>query len=299
MMTGARRIIERIKGTVMRRLFVAVLCLLGYATHTVAGEFDMPTLRGSSPFIPASPKYVRWSGAYVGGFVGGAQASVDFGNAAKELIASILRNTWIENEFNASDWSRLPNGGDRSSTQGGFIGYNTQWQDVVVGIEATYTRLSIAASSTDAITRVLTHNDFNYSVTVASSASYQLTDYGSLRVRAGWVVDQFLPYGTLGLAVGRGSYSRSATVSYPAPIYNLPPPTPPDQPPPTPPAFGPVSETQARTNAYIWGYAIGGGLDIAVLPHLFVRGEYEFVALPIAGMQMNLHNVRVGGALKF
>jgi opacity protein-like surface antigen len=34
-----------------------------------------------------------------------------------------------------------------------------------------------------------------------------LTDYGTARGRAGYVVGNFLPYGFIGMAVGRASYS--------------------------------------------------------------------------------------------
>lgn len=282
----------------MRR-WLFVLSLLGSTVQASAGDFDTPTLRGSSPFIPAAPTYMRWNGFYAGGFAGGASASADFGNATKSLVASILRETWLESEFHASDWPRLPNSGDRAGTVGGFIGYNTQWQDVVIGLEASYTKLSIATASFDSIGRIVTKDDFAYDVTVQSSAHYSLTDYGSLRVRAGWVLGQFMPFGALGVAVGRGSYSRSATVGYPTPTYTLAPPTPPDQPPPNPPAYGPVTQSESRKNVAIWGYSLGGGLDFAVMPNVFVRAEYEFVALPIAGMQMNLQNFRLGGGLKF
>ena len=41
------------------------------------------------------------------------------------------------------------------------------------------------------------------------------------------------------------------------------------------------------------------GMDVALFPNLFLRGEYEFVGLPIARMQMSLHNFRLGAGLKF
>jgi opacity protein-like surface antigen len=282
----------------MRRWFVA-LCLIGLTSTARAGEFELPTLRGTSEFVPASPRYFRWSGFYAGGQFGTTSASVDFGDAAKTLIETILRHTQLEEEFHPSEWSQLPNGGDRSNTMGGFVGFNTQWQDVILGIEANYNRLTLESSATDSISRIVTMSDFNYAVTVTSGATYQLTDYGSLRVRAGWVMGQFLPFAAVGVAAARGSYSRFASVSYPAPTYALAPPIPPESPPPTPPGFGPVSESQSRNNTIIWGYSLGGGLDFAIMPNMFVRAEYEFVALPIAGMQMNLQNVRVGGGLKF
>ena len=39
----------------------------------------------------------------------------------------------------------------------------------------------------------------------------RITDYGAARLRGGWVVGNFLPYATLGVAVGRANITRSAT----------------------------------------------------------------------------------------
>jgi opacity protein-like surface antigen len=272
---------------------------MGLATAASAGEYELPTLRGSSPFVPASPAYARWSGFYFGGHVGAAHANVNFGNAAGDLIANILRHTRLESEFHPSEWSNLPRGHDRSGMWGGFAGYNTQWEDAVIGVDATYNRLSLAASSTDAISRIVTMDDFNYAVTVISGANYSITDLATFRFRGGWAFGQFMPYATAGVAVARGSYFKFASVGYPEPTYALPPPIPPEQPPPTPPAFGPVTESSGRTNAYIFGYAFGGGADFAIMPNVFLRAEYEFVMLPVSGMKMQLHTGRVGGGIKF
>ena len=74
----------------MRRWFV-VLCLAGFVSQATAGEFELPTLRGSSPFIPAAPKYMRWDGFYVGGQLGAGSANIDFVGATESLIAHMLR----------------------------------------------------------------------------------------------------------------------------------------------------------------------------------------------------------------
>ena len=71
MMTVAREYLRESKGPSCAVVLV-VLCLLAFMTQTHAQEFDVPTLRGSSPFIPAAPKYTRWAGFYVGGQIGTA-----------------------------------------------------------------------------------------------------------------------------------------------------------------------------------------------------------------------------------
>jgi opacity protein-like surface antigen len=67
----------------------------------------------------------------------------------------------------------------------------------------------------------------------------------------------------------------------------------------TPPAFATHTATEIKKNALAFGYAIGAGVDVALMPNLFLRGEYEFVGLPISHMQISLHNFRVGAGLKF
>jgi outer membrane immunogenic protein len=49
--------------------------------------------------------------------------------------------------------------------------------------------------------------DVNTAVNVSASGNLDLTDYGTARGRAGYVVGNFLPYGFIGMAVGRASYS--------------------------------------------------------------------------------------------
>ena len=44
---------------------------------------------------------------------------------------------------------------------------------------------------------------------VNAAGSLDLTDYGEARFRAGYVVGNLLPYGFIGMAVGRASYSVS------------------------------------------------------------------------------------------
>jgi opacity protein-like surface antigen len=282
----------------MRRSLIA-LWLIVLMSNAFAQECELPTLRGSSPYVPEPPIYARWSGYYVGGQTGYAPAIVSFGASPSNLIADILRFTELENKFHPSEWPSLLQKRTSGSGFGGFVGYNSQWDSVILGVEANYNRLSISATSSDSITRIVTLADaFNYRVTVTSGASVHLDEYGTARVRAGYVMNQFLPYFTAGLALAPVTYSKFATVSYPTPVYSLPPPVPPDQPPPTPSAFS-ASKSEARSNALMVGWVAGVGMDVMLMPNVFLRGEYEFVSLPVSRMQMSLHNVHLGGGFKF
>jgi outer membrane immunogenic protein len=70
---------------------------------------------------------------------------------------------------------------------GAFLGYNVQWDQLVVGFDLAYKHPSFLDSST-------------------ALSTFKLVDYATLRGRAGYAFGQFLPYAVLGIAVGRFNY---------------------------------------------------------------------------------------------
>jgi outer membrane immunogenic protein len=282
----------------MRRWLVA-LCLLGSATHAVAGEFAVPTLRGSSPFIPAPATYTRWQGFYAGGQVGYAGATMDYKDATEELIAHVLRTTALENEQRPSQWGVLGTASNNGHSYGGFVGYNTQWQDAVLGIDLHYNRTNLFSNApVSPITRVTSAGGNTYLVTVDGDASMRITDYGAIRARAGWAFRNFLPFGTLGFAVGRADVTRSARVNgvenppagYPGvacdPLARC-----------TPFSF---SANDGRTGAFVYGWSAGLGMDVMLMQSLFVRAEYEFIQFgALQGIGGRVQTGRVGAGVKF
>ena len=137
---------------------------------------------------------------------------------------------------------------------------------------------------------------------LSASGNLNLTDFGTARGRAGYVIGNFLPYGFIGMAVGRASYSVSTLAD--------------------------VTKTQAKltsdyscagtgaqtatcqdflflnsagqNNALLWGYTVGAGLDWALTPNIFARGEFEFVQFaPISNIAVSVASGRVGAGFKF
>jgi outer membrane immunogenic protein len=282
----------------MRRWFVA-FCLLSFTSQASAGDFDVPTLRGSSPFIPAPAEYPRWGGFYVGGQVGHSSAVMNFAGATESLIAYMLRTTALENEQRPSEWDVLGKGHASSSNVGGFIGYNTQWQDAVVGIDVHYNRSNFFSDApVTPITRMTSAGGNAYYVNVTGDASMKIVDYGAARLRGGWTVGSLLPYATIGLAVGRADITRSARVSGAE----------------NPPSGYPVaacdpfagctrfsfSHSESAKAAFIYGWSAGLGLDVMLTDNLFVRGEYESLQFAkFQGIDVRINNVRVGAGAKF
>ncbi|MGC1779144.1 MAG: hypothetical protein WBB34_14450, partial [Xanthobacteraceae bacterium] len=228
----------------MRWVLCAVL-LCTFAPGAAAQEFG-PALRG--PESVGQPSVPKWSGFYAAGQIGYSSANANFSNAAAPGVSFILRNTTIEEDEDLSGWDVLPS--ERSSGGagfGGYVGYNMQWEDVILGLEANYNRVSLKTSSADSEERSFVDSDnipsghhYFYDATVSEQASMEITDIATFRARAGWAFSNYLPYGFVGFAVGRANVSNNASVQYTAVDY--PDPTTPPTTPLPDIDFGPVSQ---------------------------------------------------------
>jgi outer membrane immunogenic protein len=270
------------------------LCALLAATSAgraaAADWFDGDTLRGSySSMFSGAPSI--WDGINLGSTIGYSSMATDFGNGSSSEIAYILRNTTLENEDPPSSWTTLPNASAENSQWGGFIGYNWQMEQLVLGVDLAFNHVnSLKSSASDTLSRIVTTSDTDvHNVTIQSSAFIRLLDYGTLRARAGYAFGQFLPYAFVGLAVGRFDYASSATVtddisSGPDAGTN----------------FGPQTASKGKDNAYDGGFDGGVGIDVAVLPNVFVRGEWEYIAwAPLNGIRSNTSTFRAGLGVRF
>lgn len=283
---GAPRHPRRISGL---RIALATLTLVA-AAPAGALAADMPEfLRGSY-----TPTYTRWEGFNIGIHAGASNMNTDFGNSTSGLIAFILRNTEVEDQFSPSSWTTLPPNTTNAWQYGAFIGYSWQWNELVIGIDAAYNRLSsLNASASDTLSRqvVTTPDNVNNSLTITASSSLKLVDYATVRARAGYAMGQFLPYATIGVAVGRFNYANTATV------HNVG----------TPPGGSPVlpfdvtdTQSSAKNDAIVGGFEAGLGMDVAVLPNVFLRGEWEYITFAtVGGIRANMNTGRVGVGMKF
>ena len=267
---------------------------------------DMPEfLRGSY-----SPSSTRWDGLYVGGQAGKTFGSADFGNAAGPMVSYILANTELQSIV--SDWTTLRKGSTGGQSYGGFIGYNYQWDDVVLGAELNYNRMSLGTGAQDTVGPILVPgapqpdgSTVQYSVTERSSASVAIHDIATVRARAGWAFDRFLPYGFVGIAVGRADTSRFANVDVTKAI--TPPPTvvggvsiPNPQGPFLPVILPRNPQSQSQGGVIAYGFTAGLGVEVGVVQNLFVRAEWEFVEFPnISDFRVSANSARVAVGLKF
>jgi outer membrane immunogenic protein len=290
------------RGLEMARLMRWIACaavVLAAAPSAFAADLDV--LRGSEPTY-------HWGGFYGGAQLGFSSAVMNFSQTTNPAVAFILRNTQIEQDEEISQWDLLGSRTPSSTSLGGFVGYNSEWEDFVLGLELNYNRTSLSASSSGGIGRSFidsnnlpTGHHYFYDVASSGQASLNMSDIATFRARAGWEAGNFLPYTFVGFALGRADLSTSATASYTA--VDVPDP----QTPPTPQlvpladlSFGPFTKSNTENGAFLYGVAAGVGADIAMTQNIFVRGEFEYIYFaPIDHISVSVTSARVGAGYKF
>jgi outer membrane immunogenic protein len=271
------------------------LSLMGALQEASAQDYKpLPVLRGSD-YRPVAPTYRNWSGFYAGGSMGYSSASADFSESGNTLLARILENTMIENEFQVSTWPEPRDASNNASPWGIFLGYNWQSDNAVFGFEFAYNRTKHNMSGVDSVGRIITtSNEYQYDVTASAGASAKITDFATMKLRGGAVYGTVMPYVSGGLAVGKMTVVQLANVTYPAPTDVSA-----GGGQPALPGVN-ITRTDGKSNSYVLGLTIGGGFDWEFMPHLFLRGEYEYVGfLPVNDVSISIHTARAGVGLKF
>jgi outer membrane immunogenic protein len=276
----------------MRRMrwLMCALIVVGSAQGAAAGDLGLPILRGSTTYDVGGP--TRWDGFYVGAQAGGTWSGTDFANSTKSLVAFILRNTTIESEQHVSDWTTLGKSDTSGNSWGGFIGYQMQWDEVVFGAEANYSRTNMSTSASDAMRRTFSTSDgYSNDVQVTATSAIHITDYGTARFRAGWAAGNFLPYAFVGVAIGRADVSRSARVI--ASGFDT-------TGSGNPPYSSDITNAAVKNGAFAYGWTSGLGLEMALMQRFFVRGEYEYVQFgAFNDLNTHIHTARAAVGVKF
>jgi opacity protein-like surface antigen len=276
-------------GSVAMRRFLLVAAIMG--TATVAQAADMPDfLRGS---FTAPVARTNWQGFYIGGQASYGAADMDFTNSGQDLLKKLLNNVDVEQQFNISSWPLQGKTSTQNSGFGGFAGYNAQWTDVVVGVELNYIHGKFNNSNSGSQGRTFFFpTDYQTAAFASSSASMNITDYGSLRVRGGYAYGCFLPYLFGGVALGQANINRRAdTILFYRYVGTQI---------PALPDIGPVSDSLTdNANAhFIYGYSGGLGVDMMLFANIFVRAEWEYMRFT-APVDTTVNTVRAGIGYKF
>jgi outer membrane immunogenic protein len=275
----------------MRR-FLLVAAMVATATATQAA--DMPDfLRGS---FTAPVARTNWQGVYIGGQASYGAADMDFTNSGQDLLAKLLNNIDVEQEFNISKWPLQQKTNTQNSGFGGFFGYNAQWTDVVIGVELNYIHGKFFNSSKgDQARTFFFPTDYQTTASVFSNSSMNIRDYGSLRVRGGYAFGCFLPYLFGGVALGQADINRYARYDLRYTYVGSQVPRLPNI-----PSVGSITNEMFDTaNAhFIYGYSGGLGVDMMLFANLFLRAEWEYMRFT-APVDTTINTVRAGIGYKF
>jgi outer membrane immunogenic protein len=271
----------------MRRLVLAAL-MVGVAHGALAADLpDVPVLRG---FVNDAPRIARTNrqGFYVGGQAAFGAGDMNFSNTDAALIAAVTANPI----FQQAAFPSFPPIGKVNTAKntgfGGFIGYNAQWDDAVVGIDVSYLHQTLQGSAMadfetitqqGGLTTTDTHSD--------TAASLTLRDFGSARMRGGWAFGSFLPYAFAGIGLGMADITRNISVTRTVIVNGVV-------------TSGPstASWNQNQSSHFVTGYAAGVGLDTMLMAGLFLRLEYEYLRLGTA-VDVSVNTVRAGLGYKF
>ena len=257
----------------MRRLLVAGF--IAVAAGGTAFAADLPILRGAiSEPAPACCQTI-WQGFYVGGQAGYGSSNMGFDRFNSDLSTTTF-------------WPFLEGATHRASIFGAFAGYNAQYENVVLGFEGNYMHGSFTGSATAERVDVTALTPTTSTVRrYRSDAAMAVKDFGSLRVRGGYVMGNFLPYLFAGFGMGRADTSHVRTLTQYTDFGN-----------------GVISTPLVGTipsdtnNQFVHGFSAGAGMDWMLFGGLFVRAEYEYLQFT-SSINTNIHSIRGGVGYKF
>jgi outer membrane immunogenic protein len=274
----------------MRRFLLAAV-MFGAASGAWAADMpDLPILRGAFTEGLSTSK-VNWQGYYFGIQGGYGSSDENFSGSNRDMLAALISNNVIQ-QMGVAQWNLgFGRQSARAPGYGAFTGYNWQWDDVVLGLEASYLHGSFGGTSTafKALRSSAALSDsFFHSVSVTSSSAIAISDMATFRARAAYTYGCFLPYLFGGLALGNANISRSVLVTDGVSLAPLGPFVP----------LQPLAADDARHNHLIYGYSAGLGIDLNLIGGLFMRAEWEYVRFT-AAVDTNINAVRVGLGYKF
>jgi outer membrane immunogenic protein len=274
----------------MRR-FLLVAAISGAVSGAQAADMpDLPFLRGAFTDGLTSAK-VNWQGFYVGGQAGYGSSDENFSGSNTSMLAALISDNVIQ-QMGVAQWNLgLGKNSSRAPGYGAFTGYNWQWDDVVLGLEASYLHGSFGGKSSafkELVSGSALSDTFFHDVSVTSSSAIAISDIATFRARAAYAYGCFLPYVFGGAALGKADITRAVRVTDSVSLAPLGPFIP----------LQPLAADDTVHNHLIYGYTAGLGIDINLIGGLFIRAEWEYIRFTTQ-VDTNINTVRAGVGYKF
>lgn len=180
----------------MKRLLTASAALLIIAASPTAFASDLG-------FAPAS---YDWEGIYFGANLGAGVTNNSLSsNYAYRGTGTITPPTAAL----IDDMSSSYNANDGGFTGGISTGYNWQYSNVVVGLEADINYLDATSSDPRNVSNIVNSIFTANATSAVDSLRYETEWFGTIRGRLGYAFDNILLYGTGGFAYGYANASSS------------------------------------------------------------------------------------------
>ncbi len=233
----------------MRKILAAAALLAIQSAGAIAA--DLPTQTAYQSPVVVAPIY-NWTGLYVG--VNGG-----YGTGQQDPLGLF-----------SDDFARF-NYTMSGGMFGGTIGGQIQSGHVVMGLEGDIDWASMKGAGTGSIVKF---GVIDGTATIAS----KVTGIDTLRARVGYAQDNWLFYGSVGVAITSGSAAFGQTVGF---VCNSP----------TNPVVACVSKSEWHP-----GLSAGAGFEYGITPNLSAKVEYLWVG---AGAANTLFENMVRAGLNF
>jgi opacity protein-like surface antigen len=276
----------------MRRcLLVAVMLAAASSAHAA----DLPVLRGG--LYDGTPRPVNWQGFYAGVQGGYGSSDENFNGSTSNMVAALVADNVIQ-ETGVAGWNlNLGKESARTAGFGGFAGYNGQWDDVVLGVEASYMHGSFGGSASATEGPLIfgpLSDGFYHEVTATSTSAISISDMATFRGRAAYAYGSFLPYIFGGFALGDADISQSVYITdhyastFAGSMASCSRTT----------VCASLSSANTQHNHMIYGYTGGLGVDVHLIGGLFFRAEWEYIRFTDQ-IDTTVNTVRGGLGYKF
>jgi outer membrane immunogenic protein len=218
------------RGIHVKKIILAATALISATALTTAAQ--------AADFVPAPAAY-DWSGFYFGLNAGAAWNNSELDNDIEGPA-----QPWLDQLSDSLD------GDDAVFTGGAMLGYNWQMDSIVLGVEADINYLGFSADSDNE------YIDFLGGVDAYHDLSFEADWFGTLRGRLGFAADNFLFYGTGGLAYGHLEAESDFRVVDGGTVYRW----------------------EGSADDVNWGWTIGAGMEYGI-DNWSIGVEYLYVDL--------------------